>query len=177
MNITALLYNAVRRFRGVEPEDSNGAAGLAPYMGLTSTSLSHKVSPTYASAHCSPDEVVMICKLTQDHAPLQAMAMQLGYALLPIAPATGDGDPDYVQRMSSSVAEFGQFIAEASSSYADRSIDDNEMARITQEFAESMSAQAHLFALLKAKHLKAKPAAALSVNDVRWMKEQGEVVA
>ena len=177
MNITALLFNAVRRFRGPEPEDSNGAAGLAGYMGLTPTSLSHKVSPTYPTAHCSPDEVVTICRLTGDHSPVQAMALQLGYGLLPLTPQLADADPDYVSRMTASVAEFGQFIAEASSSYADRSIDDHEMARITKEFAESMSAQAHLFALLKAKHLQGKPATALSQSDAAWLRAQDLVAA
>lgn len=69
MNITGLLHNAVRNFRGPEPEDSNGAAGLSVYMGITAVSLSHKVSPTYPSAHCSPEEIVAICQLTRDHAP------------------------------------------------------------------------------------------------------------
>lgn len=159
MNITASLYNAVRRFRGVEPDDSNGAAGLAPYLGITATSLSHKVSPSYPAAHCSPDEVVAICRLTSDHAPLQAMAVQLGYVLIPIAKPDADMDPEYVARVAASAKEFGEFITEASSGYADKQINDHEMARISKEFADSMAAQAHLFAILQAKHLAGKPVA------------------
>lgn len=156
MNTTALLYNAVRRFRGPEPEDSNGAAGLAPYLGMTATSLSHKVSPTYPSAHCSPDEVVSICRLTGDHAPVQAMAMQLGYALVPIVPANTLSTADAC-RIAASAKEFGEFLAAAASSTADKKIKDAEMARITKEFAESMAAQAQLFAHLQAAHEGSKP--------------------
>ena len=177
MNITALLFNAVRRFRGVEPDDANGAAGLAPAMGITATSLNHKVSLTYPTAHCSPDEVVLICKLTGDHAPMQAMAMQLGYALLPIVSKQEQNDPEFFGRLTLSVKEFGEFITEASSGYADKSIDDNEMARITKEFAEAMAAQSHLFAALKARHLAAKPASVLSTSDSTWLREHADAAA
>lgn len=157
MNITGLLYNAVRHFRGPEPEDSNGAAGLSAFMGITATSLSHKVSPTYPSAHCSPEEIVAICQLTRDHAPLQAMAKALGYVLLPVVPPDAEMDPQYVAQVTASAKEFGEFLAEATTSYADRQIDDAEMRKLTKEFAESMAAQAHLFALLQAKHQAGKP--------------------
>ena len=102
MNITGLLHNAVRNFRGPEPEDSNGAAGLSVYMGITAVSLSHKVSPTYPSAHCSPEEIVAICQLTRDHAPLQAMAKALGYVLLPVVPPDAEMDPQYVAQVTAS---------------------------------------------------------------------------
>lgn len=157
MNITALLYNAVRRFRGPEPEDSNGAAGLAPYMGITSTSLSHKVSPTYPTAHCSPEEIVDICKLTGDHAPMQAMAKALGYVMVPMAKVGGDVDPEYIAQVTASAKEFGEFLAEATTSYADKKVTDTEMMKITKEFADSMAAQARLFGVLQAKHQADKP--------------------
>lgn len=158
MNIRALLYNAVRCFRGPQPEDSNGAVGLAGYMGLTSTSLSHKVSPTYPNAHCSPEEVVSICQLTGDHAPMQAMAKALGYVLVPIAEEGGDSDQQYIEQLTATAREFGEYISEATSSYADKQITDPEMARITKEFADSMAAQSRLFSILQNKHQAGKPA-------------------
>lgn len=159
MNITGLLYNAVRCFRGPQPEDSNGAAGLAPYMGITATSLSHKVSPTYPTAHCSPEEIVSICQITGDHAPLQAMARALGYVLVPVVESIENADPQYVAQVTASAKEFGEFLAEATSSYADQKITDPEMLRITKEFADAMAAQARLFSLLQAQHQAGKPAA------------------
>lgn len=156
MNITALLYNAVRYFRGPQPEDSNGAAGLAPYMGITSTSLSHKVSPTH-TAHCSPEEIVAICKLTGDHAAVRAMAKQLGYYLVPVPQQDADLDPEYIGRVTACAKEFGEFLAEATTSYADKHVSDSEMVKITKEFAESMAAQSHLFSILQAKHEGGKP--------------------
>lgn len=167
MNVTALLFNAVRSFRGPGPDDSNGAAGLAPYLGITATSLNHKVSPTYASAHCSPDEVVAICKLTGDHAPVQAMALELGYALLPIAATDGMSTADAC-RIAKAAKEFGEFLAEAASNIGGKQIKDSEMTHIAKEFAESMAAQAHLFAQLQAAHDAGKPEAqrARSVVDL-----------
>lgn len=157
MNFTALLFNAVRHFRGPQPEDSNGAAGLAPYMGITATSLSHKVSPTYPSAHCSPEEVVNICKLTGDHETVRAMAKELGYAMLPITVPACEGGAAHAKRMAASVKEFGEFLAETAVNAADGHINDNEMARITREFMESMAAQTGLYAALKAMHQASKP--------------------
>lgn len=163
MNITALLHNAVRCFRGPQPEDSNGAAGLAPYMGITSTSLSHKVSPTH-TAHCSPEEIVAICQLTGDHSAMQAMAKQLGYYLVPVPKPDADLDPEYISRVTATAKEFGEFLAEATTSYTDKAVTDAEMSRITIEFAESMAAQAHLFSILQAKHQAGKPAVQQHIN-------------
>lgn len=166
MNFTALLFNAVRNFRGPQPEDSNGAAGLAPYMGITATSLSHKVSPTYPSAHCSPDEVVNVCKLTGDHEAVRAMAKELGYALLPIAQASDACGPEHAKRMAATVKEFGEFLAESAANAADGHLSDNEMARITREFMESMAAQTGLYAALKAMHQAGKPPAERTVTEL-----------
>lgn len=151
MNITAALFQAVKNFRNPDPTEPNGAAGLAPWVGITSTSLSHKVSPTY-QAHCSPEEVVAICKFTGDHTAMQAMAMELGYALLPLAPVEQDVDKEYLASITASAREFGEFLTEAATHYSDKSMTDAVMARITKEFAESMSAQAHVYASLQAKH-------------------------
>ncbi|CAN7679330.1 hypothetical protein LJR039_005438 [Pseudorhodoferax sp. LjRoot39] len=156
MNITALLYNAVRRFRGPTPEDSNGAAGLAPFMEMSATSLSHKVNPNYPTAHCSPEEFVQICSLTGDHSPLQAMAMQLGYALVPIESTASMSTADAC-RIAASAKEFGEFLAEAAAKADAKGIKDADMVRITKEFAESMAAQAALFAHLQAAHDAGKP--------------------
>lgn len=174
MNIRALLHNAVRCFRGPQPEDSNGAVGLSGYMGLTSTSLSHKVSPTYPSAHCSPEEVIAICQLTGDHAPIQAMAKALGYVLVPIAQEGTDTDQEYIEQLTAAAREFGEYLAESTSSYADKRITDPEMTRITKEFADSMAAQARLFAILQAKHRAGKPASERRHLDlpVRAMREE-----
>lgn len=154
MNITALLYNAVRRFRGPGPDDSNGACGLAPYIGITAVSLSHKVSPTYPSTHCSPEEVLAICKLTGDHEPLRAMAKDLGYALLPLAPAHEEPDDAWAERLTDSVKEFGEYVTTASVSYADKKVSDAEMAGIEREFNQAMAGMSRVHAYLRDCHAK-----------------------
>lgn len=159
MNVTALLHQAVKKFRGQGPDDQNGAAGLAEYMGIAQTSLSHKVSPTYPSAHCSPDEVVEICKLTGDHAPLQAMAMNLGYALLPITPAD-EMTHEHACRVASNAKEFGEYLAMAAAhSVAGKRTTDADMADLAKELTQSIAAQTALYGQLQAAHEARKEAA------------------
>lgn len=156
MNVRGLLHAAVRGFRGAGPDDSNGATGLAAYMSISPTSLSHKVAPNHPSAHCSPDEVVDICRLTGDHSAMQAMAFQLGYVLVPIESTSAMSAADAC-RIAASAKEFGEFLAEAASNPSGKGIKDADMVRITKEFAESMAAQAALFAHLQATHDAGKP--------------------
>ncbi|MGC3984806.1 MAG: hypothetical protein QM777_08810 [Pseudorhodoferax sp.] len=165
MNIRGLLYTAVRNFRGVDPEDSNGATGLAGYMSMSATSLSHKVAPNHPSAHCSPEEVVEICRLTGDHAPVQAMAMRLGYALVPIDTDSSMSAADAC-RIATSAKEFGEYLAAAAANAGGKGIKDTEMARITKEFAESMAAQAQLFAHLQSQYEAGKPGGARAVVEL-----------
>ena len=159
MNVTGLLYAAVRGFRGPAADDSNGATGLAPFMDMSATSLSHKVSPAYTNSHCSPEEVVQICKLTGDAGAVRAMALELGYALLPIAPVgEGPGGSQFMAGLAASIKEFGEFITESSSRAASNGISDNDMARIDREFSEHMAASAHLYSLIRQQHRDSRPA-------------------
>ena len=84
MDITIALQRAVRSFE-------HGTPALAARLGISQTSLLHKVSPTYPTAHCSPEEAVEIMQVTGDHGALHAMAGPLGYVLLRRRRFTGRG--------------------------------------------------------------------------------------
>jgi hypothetical protein len=137
MNITDALHRAVHSYPG-------GAESLAPRMRISASSLSHKVSPTYPGAHCSPDEMAVIMELTGDHGPMQALAQRLGYVLLPV-PAAVSSD-QFAQRLAASVREFGEFVAEVAKDLADNQVSDNELRRIERELAEMMGAAQALYA-------------------------------
>ncbi|CAN5298007.1 hypothetical protein BH10PSE16_BH10PSE16_01110 [soil metagenome] len=136
-------------FRGQSATDSNGAAGLAPYMGLTATSLSHKVSPTYPSAHLSPDELVEVMQLTGDHSAYIAMSIKLGYAPMPL-PALGDETEEgFNDRMVQSLKEYGEAMQSASVAHqkpSDRSFD-----AYCKEAIESILAHLSVLSSLKAR--------------------------
>ena len=151
MNITDALYRAVHSYAG-------GSESLAPRMGMRASSLDHKVSPTYPGAHCSPEEMVTICELTGDHGPLQAMALRLGYALLPLQRPDTELGPEFTQALAKTVREFGEFISEISTDLADARVSDNELRRIERELADMLAATQALYGLAARINRDAKPA-------------------
>lgn len=144
MNITDALHRAVHSYPG-------GAESLAPRMRISASSLSHKVSPTYPAAHCSPDEMATIIELTGDHGPMQALAERLGYMLMPL-PAVGIPGDEFAQRLANSVREFGEFVAEVAKDLADNEVSDNELRRIERELSEMMGAAQALYAYAAARN-------------------------
>ncbi|MGQ3179766.1 MAG: phage regulatory CII family protein, partial [Blastomonas fulva] len=70
LDITPLLQAAVMGYRSPEPNGSNGALGLSKLMGISNGILSRKVNPLDTGSHCSPEEVVKICRESGDLTPL-----------------------------------------------------------------------------------------------------------
>lgn len=148
MDITIALQRAVRGFE-------HGSAALAARLDMSVTSLSHKVSPTYPTAHCSPEEVIEIMQVTGDHGPLHAMASALGYVLMP-AP-THLSDDETVVALTRAVKEFGEFIAEAGADLQDGRISDNELARIEREGAQALASIQRLLSVVSGINQAGKP--------------------
>lgn len=149
MDITIALQRAVKTF-------PMGTGALAARMGLAVSSLLHKVSPTYATAHVSPEEMAEIMEVTGDHGALHALAGRLGYVLMP-APGAEFGDTS-MEALAATVAEFGQFVAEASRGLADGKVSDNERMRIEREGADALAAIERLIALAAKMNQAGKPA-------------------
>lgn len=149
MNITDALYRAAHHYPG-------GLEALALRMGISASSLAHKVSPNYPGAHCSPQEMADIMEFTADHGALHAMAGRMRYMLLPMVPE-GEVDGEFAQRLAGTVKEFGEFIAEISSDLADGRVTDNELKRIERELSDMQAATAALYALAARLNRDAKP--------------------
>lgn len=128
MNITAALYRAAH---GYQP----GMGALAGFLGVSEHSLQHKVSPTYPSAHCSPEEVMRICEVTGDLGPVQAMAQRLGQMVMPL-PSAGPAEGDLARKLADACKEFGEFVTEISGDLADGTVTPNELRRIEREAGE-----------------------------------------
>lgn len=150
MNITDALYRAAHQYPG-------GLEALALRMGISSSSLAHKVSPTYPGAHCSPQEMAAIMEFTDDHGALQALAGRMRYMLLPMVPE-GEIDGQFAQRLAGTVKEFSEFITEISQDLADGRVTDNELKRIERELADLTREASALYALAARVNRDAKPA-------------------
>lgn len=157
MDLTIALQRAVRGFE-------HGTAALAARMGLQLTSLYHKVSPTYPTSHCSPEEMLEIMQITGDHGALQALAGNLGYVLLP-APDLA-ADTPCTLALAQSVQEFGEFAAESARGLADGRISDNELARIEREGAQALAAIQELMRVAARVHQAGKPDAPAGLQRV-----------
>jgi len=152
MNITDALYRAAHNY------EHGGIDALALRLGISASSLAHKVSPTYPGAHCSPGELAQICELTGDHSAVVALASRLGYVLIPVA--QGNAPAEFSRELAATVREFGQLITETAGALADGRVTDTEQRRIEREGAQSIAAIQQLIALTAKKNQDAKPAAA-----------------
>lgn len=148
MNIKLLLQNALGNYRSTKPEGSNGALGMAKeVLHISNGNLSRKVNPNDSTCHCSPEEVIAICKATGDLGPMHAMAAALGCVLLPMAGAEAGAIPVV---LATNIKEDGEWFQAAAQAYAAPKLSDNQLAVATKEGIESMSATArsimHLYA-------------------------------
>jgi hypothetical protein len=121
-----------------------GAASLAPRVGLTAGILSNKVNPNCNTNHLSLVEANRLMSVTGDHAILQAMAAEHGYALVKI------DDPDGGQgvlhgMLDLGVAE-GEFSRELHDAMIDGRITPNEMSALGKA---ALAYQGTLIALLR----------------------------
>lgn len=149
MDITRALYRAVHGW-------PHGTEALAAAVGMPRTSLLHKVSPTYAGAHCSPEEAVRIMLETGDHGAHHAQGALLGYIHLP-APALDDAGDETTQALAASVREFGEFVTRAATDLADGRCTGNELAAIEREGADAIAAIHALMRLAAAMHRAGMP--------------------
>lgn len=153
LEITPLLQAAVLSYRSPDSNGSNGALGLSKLMRISNGILSRKVSPTDAGAHCSPEEVITICRETGDLSPLHAMAAALGCVLLPMSQA---GAAEMSPTLATNFKEDGEWLQAASAAYAAPALSDNMLAKATQEGIESIRATANTLGQLYAKNAEGK---------------------
>jgi len=160
-DVTPLLQAAVQSYRSPDPDGSNGALGLSKLMRISNGILSRKVSPLDSGAHCSPEEILTICKETGDLAPLHAMAAALGCVLLPMSPeAAADVSPT----LATNFKEDGEWLQAASAAYAAPSLSDNQLAQATKDGIESIQATANTLGQLYAKNASTKSARVMPIR-------------
>jgi hypothetical protein len=105
-----------------------GAASLAPRVGLSAGVLSNKVNPNCTTNHLSLVEANRLMSVTGDHAILQALAAEHGYALVKINDP--DGGLGVLHGMLDLGVAEGEFSRELHDALADGRITANEMSAL-----------------------------------------------
>lgn len=159
-DVTTLLQAAVSGYRSPDPHGSNGSLGLSKIMGISNGSLSRKVSPNDPASHCSPAELITICRETGNLGPLHAMAAALGCVLLPM---TQSAAADVSPVLADNFKEDGEWLGAASAAHAAPVLTDNLLAVATREGIESISATARTLMHLHQKNAATKPGALKAV--------------
>jgi len=149
MDITRALQRAVRGY-------PHGTKALAAALDCSETTLNHKVSPTYAQAHCSPEEAADIMEVTGDHSALFALADRLHYVMLP-RPEACEGDGPVATVLAAVIADFGRLVTEAAQDLADCTVSDNELARMQGEGARAQAAIQALLGLAARMNASSRP--------------------
>lgn len=155
LNFKPLLQATVMGYRSPDSDGSNGALGLAKILQVSNGILSRKVSPTDAAAHLSPEELVRVCQETGDVSAFQAMAMELGYLLMPMHVAS---PADTAPSLAGTFKELGEWLQAASAANSMPSVSDNTMGVLQRELLEGITASLQTFNELKAKHEAGKKA-------------------
>lgn len=160
MDITRALYKAVHDFPA-------GTDALAAALKMNRSSLWHKVNPHYLTAHCSPEEMALICEVTGDSGALFAIADRLGFICVPMRQLEDQATHD---RLVSTVHEFSEFLTASSAGFADGQISDNELDKIEREALDAIQAINDLAAKARAINQAGKPAELRTPQGVRSLR-------
>lgn len=128
-----------------------GIAALAPRMGLKETSLRHKVSPTYPTAHLSPRELVMLIEFC-GFGPLHSICAELGHAAIPLPRGSGR----VAEGIARSMREVGEALTVAAAAVEDGKVESKEIHRFRKEVIEAIGSLGEVAADMEAIHARAK---------------------
>ena len=121
-----------------------GAVALAPLLKIRPDTLSHKVNPRADAHHLMVDEALQLQFFTGDHRLLEAEALSLGYALLPMEDLSGISDMELLNAYTHLHKEFGDLATTLHTSLSDGRITKSETENFKKESADVISALAQL---------------------------------
>lgn len=134
-----------------------GVAALAARMGLSVSTLTHKVNPNNTTHNVFPRELVALQELTGNAAPLHAMADRLGYTCTRATPDQSGGDPvEAFITLQCAFADLVRAVADPLQGDA-KAVTKNEMRRAEHQAAELQAAIGHVLASLRG-HMRTAPA-------------------
>ena len=160
MDVTRALQRAVRAY-------PHGTESLAAALGMSATTLSHKVSPSYPSQFMSPEGMLELMEVTGDDGALTALAQARGYVLLPMPGGSADGECpqrllDAVHRFSNHTRDVSQAVSPTSP--GGEAVTANELAEIEASATDAISAIQRIVVWAQQRHGEAMPAALREVG-------------
>lgn len=149
MDVLLAAYHLVKDFVG-------GAAALAAMLpNKSGTTLSHEVNPNCPGYKLGLDDAVRISTLTRDPRILHAFASEMNCMVIPLAPPVAGQNA--VSRTATLAREFGDLMAELSTTLADGQVTTNELRRTEREAGELVAALHHVLAEVRHLHEGTKP--------------------
>lgn len=126
-------------------EEAN-TKNLATLMNMPPVSLLQRANANYDGAWFNAKHLYALLLHTNDMRPLQALAGEFGYAIVPLVQPAAI---DIHQALGRAALEFAEVTVETHSAMADGRVDQVERARILKEIAHAEEALATLKASVK----------------------------
>lgn len=119
---------------------------LATLMNMPAVSLLQRANANYDNAWFNVKHLYALMLHTNDMRPLEALAGEFGYAIVPLVQPAAI---DIHQALGRAALEFAEVTVETHSAMADGRVDQVERARILKEIAHAEDALATLKASVK----------------------------
>ncbi len=119
---------------------------LATLMNMPAVSLLQRANANYDGAWFNAKHIYALLLHTNDMRPLEALAGEFGYAIVPLVQPAAI---DIHQALGRAALEFAEVTVETHSAMADGRVDQVERARILKEIAHAEEALATLKASVK----------------------------
>ncbi|RAU43458.1 MULTISPECIES: phage regulatory CII family protein [unclassified Pseudomonas] len=119
---------------------------LATLMNMPAVSLLQRANANYDGAWFNAKHLYALLLHTNDMRPLEALAGEFGYAIVPLVQPAAI---DIHQALGRAALEFAEVTVETHSAMADGRVDQVERARILKEIAHAEDALATLKASVK----------------------------
>jgi hypothetical protein len=133
-----------------------GTDRLAQAVGKSVTTLNHEVSLTYDSAKLGLRDAVTLSMFTGDRQILDAFALQMDCMVVALPPPV-PGLEGIATKTAALAREFGELMAEVTTSAADGAISPNELARTEREASQMVTALTQL--ICEVRSMAGRPAA------------------
>lgn len=132
-----------------------GTAALAAAMGMSPTTLAHKVNPADSRQFLSPEEGIRLQEICSSTAPAVVECERLG--LLTFKRPADGVEPMCARQVNKTVQAFSEFLAQATEALADGTVTANELAKAQAECLDAIGAIQDLLAAITALHERGVP--------------------
>lgn len=123
MNITDAAYAVAHDYPG-------GTESLAPRLDMSGAVLRNKVNPNNTTHHLTLAESLKISLITGDYRIVQALARELGLAVIAIPAAENCADADVIEMMAKSLQTHGEIGREITKTFADGKVERHEARNV-----------------------------------------------